>query len=625
MTLGVRYRIFLPVTGLMLAIFAVLLHNGYRQMQNTVALQEMERYKTLESNINASLEETLKSARYGLLSMIEQPEVHKALADRNREKLLQLTMPAFIKLKEEGVEQIQFLLPPATSFLRLHMPEKYGDDLSSIRHTVVECDKSKKIVEGLEEGRGGFGFRVVSPVFDQGRYVGCAEYGVGFGKKELEKWKKQTGADFFVYGISKGVSWVDSAEGNKPLAATRGQDDWKVEGTVVEQALKSGRMTVDYPGDGAIAVLIIPVKDYSGKAAAYIKAVVSREKVLQLIRQTMVKSIAILVAGILVVSLVLYGVISRCLLPLGKIADGMEKAGRGDLTQKLSMNCRDEIGRLVNGFNGMVDNFKLLVTDASRSAGELSVASQQLSASTRQVSSTIQNVAAVMDNLSVDTEGLGDDAQRMEESAGRVLEMAADGERSMERLKLSIDELKLLIAGISGVVNDFGARSRDIGKIVEVISDITEQTNLLALNASIEAARAGEHGRGFAVVAAQVQTLAEKSKNAALEISRLIGFIQNDAAAAMAEVGKGTAGFEEGVRQLADTGDKFNKITRAIDSQSRFIRSVAESLTNIKAGAMEVATAMGNQTAATDSISASAYELSAMAEGLNEKIARFRM
>lgn len=625
MMLSVRYRIFLPVMGLVLAIFAILLYNGYRQMQNTVALQEMEQYKSLESNMNASLEETLRSARYGLLSMIEQPEVQKAFADRDREKLSQLTMPAFMRLKEEGVEQIQFLLPPATSFLRLHMPEKYGDDLSSIRHTIVECNKNKKMVEGLEEGRGGFGFRVVSPVFYQGRYIGCAEYGVGFGKKELEKWKKQSGADFFVYGISKGVSWVDGAGGDKPIVSTTGQDDWKVKEAVVEQALKSGRMAVDYPGDGEIAVLIIPVKDYSGKVAAYIKAVMSREKVLSQIRQTMVKSIAILVAGILVVSLVLYAVIRRCLLPLGKIAEGMEKAGKGDLTQRLSINCHDEIGRLAGGFNGMVDNIKLLVTDASRSANELSISSQQLSASTQQVSSTIQKVAAIMDNLSADAEGLGSDAKRMEESVGQVLEMAADGEKSMERLNRLINKLKLLITNISGMVNDFGVRSQDIGKIVAVISDITEQTNLLALNASIEAARAGEHGRGFSVVAAEVQTLAEKSKNAALEISRLITLIQHDAVQAIEEVGKGTAGFEEGVCQLADTGNKFNKITRAIESQSHFIRSVAESLTNIKASAMEVAAATGKQTAATESITSSAFELSAMAEGLNEQIDRFRM
>lgn len=623
--LSIRYKLLLPIMSLVLIIFVVLLLNGYRQIQRTVNQQEMQHYLSIETNVTGSLEDTLKSARYGLLSMIEQPGVQRAFAARDREMLLQLTRPIYQKLKSEGVEQIQFLLPPATSFLRLHMPDKFGDDLSAIRHTVMECNQNKKMVEGLEEGRGGFGFRVVAPVFFQGEYVGCAEYGVGFGKADLEKWKKETGADFFVYGVTKGVSWVGDAGKNAPLAATAGRDTAKVDKTVVESVLKTGKMEIVYPDGGKTAAMIIPLRDYSGKTAAYIKAVLGREKVVQQIRLTMVKSLGILVAGIIIVGLVLYATIRRCLIPLEKIADGMEKAGRGDLTQKLPVSGNDEIGRLAGGFNGMVENIRGLVAEASRSADELSGSSRQLSASTQQVSATVQKVAVIMDNLSADAGGLEGAARQMEDSARHVLDMAGDGEVSMTRLNRLISDLQLLISNISDVVHGFGNRSREIGNIVDVISDIAEQTNLLALNASIEAARAGEHGRGFAVVAAEVQTLAEKSKAATLEISRLISLVQQEASQAVAEVDKGTAGFMEGAGQLADTGGKFNKIIQAIDRQSRFIQSVVKSLILIKASTQEVATAMGEQSSSTENIASSALELSSLAGELNNNIARFRL
>lgn len=625
MNKSIRLKLLAPLLALILFIFTILLWNGYRQMKATVTSQEMAHYQSVEASISASLTEILKSARWGLYSMVENPDVQQAFAGRDREKLLQLTLPIYERVKSEGIEQIQFHLPPATSFLRLHMPEKFGDDLSTIRATVIECNKSQKLVEGLEEGRGGYGFRVVAPVVYQGRHVGSAEYGAGFGENDLKKWQRQIGGEFFVYAKSSDVSWVENKGSDKPLASTAEKDIYPVDKALVERVLDSGKMEVDYLSGDRISALIIPLKDYSGKVSGYIKVILNREKVLQQIRETMTKSVLILVIGVAIVGLLLYAALGRCLKPLQAITSGMESAGEGDLTMSLEIDSKDEIGRLAQGFNKMVGKIKDLIGGASVAVGELSAASQNFTASTQQASSTIQQISAVMDSLSGDAQSLGVEAQKMKDALRQVSLIAGEGETSMERLNRTMTGLRGMIGDISNVVHEFGKRSREISKIVEVISGIAGQTNLLALNASIEAARAGEHGRGFAVVAAEVQKLAEQSKNAASEISGLIELIQQDASHAILEVERGSVGFEEGSNQMADTGAKFKAIIEAITDQADYIRSVAEAVGSIDSSTRQVAAAVGEQSRVVEGIALSAGELSGMAGDLSQHIARFRL
>ncbi|MBF0539554.1 MAG: hypothetical protein HQL03_15010, partial [Nitrospirae bacterium] len=111
--------------------------------------------------------------------LLQNKEVTTAFAQGNREELKGLLLGYFNeKLKTKyGIVQFQFHLPVATSFLRLHQPSKYGDDLSSFRHTVVNVNTQKRPVIGLEVGRGELGLRVVYPVEVDGRHVGSAEFG----------------------------------------------------------------------------------------------------------------------------------------------------------------------------------------------------------------------------------------------------------------------------------------------------------------------------------------------------------------------------------------------------------------------------------------------------------------
>jgi len=111
-------------------------------------------------------------------SIARQPHLTEAFARRDREALRKQTVPIFQRLEKlAGVKQFQFHLPPATSFFRAHRPNKFGDDLSSFRHTVVAANTTHERVIGLEKGRAGYGVRAVVPVSYQGRYIGTVEMG----------------------------------------------------------------------------------------------------------------------------------------------------------------------------------------------------------------------------------------------------------------------------------------------------------------------------------------------------------------------------------------------------------------------------------------------------------------
>jgi len=145
------------------------------------------------------------------------PLVQQKFAAGERDFLADLFVPGFKLLKEQyGVEQFQFHTPPATSWLRVHMPQKFGDDLSSFRHTVVNTNKTVKPTRGLEGGVAGLGARGMVPVLHEGRHLGSVEFGLSFGQPFFDQFKAQNGVDAALHVLGK--------EGFKTLASTLGKE-----------------------------------------------------------------------------------------------------------------------------------------------------------------------------------------------------------------------------------------------------------------------------------------------------------------------------------------------------------------------------------------------------------------
>lgn len=340
--------------------------------------------------------------------------------------------------------------------------------------------------------------------------------------------------------------------------------------------------------------------------------------------------------------------------PLAEVIDYSQSVANGDLAARpLQQTYGGEIGLLVGAFNRMVDNLRSLITRVTDTAQKVTEATQELAASTAQIGESARQVAVTVQEMArgsqeqtghvADTvatiDRIVDDirkvSQRVTEVAGRseaALQAADEGEKAVTAAITQMAAIKARVDESAEAVNQLGERSREIVRIVEVITGIADQTNLLALNAAIEAARAGEQGRGFAVVAEEVRKLAEQSAQAAQQISSLIREIQNQTGHVVETMQEGTRQVESGSAVIGETGTTFRRIGEVISFLVNSVNEIAtvahgvardagragEAMQNIASITEEAASGTEEVSAAVEEQAASVNEIAAAAERLGE-------
>ena len=377
---------------------------------------------------------------------------------------------------------------------------------------------------------------------------------------------------------------------------------------------------------------------------------------------TVIVTILVLIVAIVCGYFLLHtirGSVTATLNALRKVADG-------DLSVKLAMDSADEFGQMAEACNKMLHNVRSMTrkiqettSSVSDSSGALTSTSEQSAQATQNVAESITEVAgaaqAQLDSVAeakhqvhAFTRGLEDATQTIEQVAADIEHTSQRAEEGNKLVLSTVEQMNAIadtVISSSNVVAKLGERSKEIGNIVEVISNISGQTNLLALNAAIEAARAGEHGRGFAVVAEEVRKLAEESQHASQQIEELIRAIQqetNEAVQAM-EVGREEA--EKGRENVTATGKGFSEIRDMIqrvqensaaiektmsDLSHRAVKiddatgKIHDSASKVAAEAENVSAATEEQAAGMEEIAASTRGLSDMAHDLNQAAAKFK-
>jgi methyl-accepting chemotaxis protein len=327
--------------------------------------------------------------------------------------------------------------------------------------------------------------------------------------------------------------------------------------------------------------------------------------------------------------------------------------GEGDLTKRLEIKSKDELGELSSWFNVFLDKLQTLVKEIAANAAKVKNSAESLSGlskvmsggadkvssrsntvagSAEEMSTQVQSVAAAMEQA---TTNLNMVASATEEMAATVGEIAQQSEKGRSISGDAVSQVK----STSMKVNQLGEAAAAISKVTEVITDISEQTNLLALNATIEAARAGEAGKGFAVVANEIKELAKQTAQATMEIKQKISGIQDSTSVTVKEIGQITQVINE-VNDIvatiaAATEEQLatsKEISGNISQASMGIQEVNENLSQSSMVSTEIAKDIGevNQESAAMSNSSSQVDLSAqdltgLAAELNRLLGRFKV
>ena len=601
---------FLLLLGVVLAL--LILISGRFIYQRTINTSLQEKRMTLEA-IHAQIMQVIDQKQkqaYMMAAMVaERPDVQALFAQRDRAGLQALCLPLFQRYQREyGINVFHFHLPPATSFLRLQKPAKFGDDLSSFRFTVLAVNRDRQPVRGLEKGKAGLSIRAVLPMFHQGEHTGSVEVGMAINDAMLKAIKDVFGVNLSLV-MPKGDGFYYAAKTHDLTIPKKRygflREMMQRQEGVIQQVHKNGR---------DLLTGFWPLQDFSGKTVAIFAIPYDITQALAEARGSAYRAMAV---GTLVLALILlpfYFLLQYSInRPVRQLIEGLERASRGDLTQSLATsvpkvncshisNCGKEdcsaygqecyCWEVAGSASGHVQCPKIL-SGEYQSCSECTkvfrkVVQNEFTELFIYFNAFMNNVRAILSQVQGNALTLSDASSEFTQVARELDTSATQTEQQAQTVTTAAQEMSSNMASVAAAteeaasnVNVMSAATEEIASTIKGIEQNTNRAKQITGHAVSEA---GEISSIVDTLGAAAQDIGKVTETIA-EISDQTNLLALNAtieAARAGEAGKGFAVVANEIKDLAkQTAEATGEIKRRIEGIQGSTRSTVDGIRKI--------------------------------------------
>ncbi len=321
-------------------------------------------------------------------------------------------------------------------------------------------------------------------------------------------------------------------------------------------------------------------------------------------------NIALLVGSLTLLSYLYLAIYAAICSTVRKLQDVSHKMAEGDMSERLTLESRDELNNIANSINEISTGVGQAVTSVLTTVGVLAETSDNLAAlnkkSGENVAIQAENIelaAAAMNEMTATVQEVARNSSHAADAARKADQSISNGQKVVEEAVGSINALANDVNLAVEAIGRLESHSANISGILDIIRDIAEQTNLLALNAAIEAARAGEQGRGFAVVADEVRSLARRTQESTLEIQNMIEELQRDT--------------RQTAQVMLSSGERAQQSVEQANGTRSVLDEIAQAISSITEMNELIATAVEQQSAVAEEINGNINRISQAVEEIN--------
>ena len=584
---SISRKIHIPLLGII--VFGILAvgissFNTLNKIKDDVYLEE----QTNTTNfLSEELDKKYDVAITNAINLSSNQDIIEALKSGNRDTLIgKLKILSDIYRENTPFKNVKIHVhtKDTKSFLRNWKPQKWGDDLSSFRKTIVEVKNSKKAIKAIEIGVAGATIRGVSPIIIDNEYLGSVEFMLGFNsiaKKSLQDMDIAT-----LVLIDKNLI----KKHNKNLM-TKYYDVSLKENVVNKQLLKEIK-DIDFSKiknfikTKSFFISKKLLKDFKGNRIGYIIGAKDINKVESIIDEAQkgifTQFVIMLITDIMMVLLLIYIFKKAITEPIKDFEKNITNIIKnGDLKKRLIIKSQDEIGRISVIVNNLLENFLTVIKQVKSNSTQNISISKTTYKNTKDLLTKAIEENQIADETKTNINKIKEIVEESSQLANQTVSEVQEASLKLENAKNEFEKISnnLLQKSSNEVelatkLKELSQNAQDTKNVLNIIGDIADQTNLLALNAAIEAARAGEHGKGFAVVADEVRQLAERTQKSLIEISSVINLIIQSILTISGEMQKNAKDMNNLVNSSEDIQNILNISSQKLQSSKKSVENI---------------------------------------------------